>query len=109
MTATGQARGMSKVVVPLVVFLVFTTYSVLVSLEHGPLGFIPAHSVGGWPTQVFLDLGLMAVGFLTLAAPDARRRGITFWPYLLATLTLGSIGMLAYFVRRGLGREPVGG
>lgn len=31
---------------------------------------------------------------------DARQRGVTAWPWLLAVLTLGSIGLLAYlFVR----------
>lgn len=100
--------GMNKVVLPAVAFLAFTSYSLVVVANQGLGALIPSHlafGVFGWPMQVFTDLVLMGVGFLVLAAPDARRRGITFWPYVLVTVLLGSIGMLAYFVRRQLG-EP---
>ncbi|HEU4406128.1 MAG TPA: hypothetical protein VFS43_12755 [Polyangiaceae bacterium] len=99
---------MNQVVIPLVAGLAFTAYSLTVVATQGLGALIPSHlSDGsfGWPMQVFTDLVLMAVGFLVLAAPDARRRGITLWPYVLATLALGSIGMLAYYVRRGLSGE----
>jgi hypothetical protein len=33
---------------------------------------------------------------------DARKHAIKTWPYVVATLLLGSIGLLAYVVRRGL-------
>lgn len=96
---------MSKVMLPLALFLAFTTFSALVIADQGLGALIPAHLVHGvlgWPMQVFVDLVLMAGGFLVLAVPDARRRGIDIRPYVAATLVLGSIGMLAYFVRRGL-------
>lgn len=108
-TSRVQAADMNKVVVPLVAFVAFTVYSLVVVATQGLGALIPSHlafGVFGWPMQVFLDLVLMAVAFLVLAAPDARRRGITFWPYVVATLAAGSIGMLAYFVRRGLSRDP---
>lgn len=100
--------GMQKLVLPLVAFLGFTVYSVLVALEHGPLGFVSLAWVGGWTTQVLLDLVLALTGFLVLAGPDARSRGINLWPFAIATIALGSVGMLAYFVRRQLGelRQP---
>lgn len=102
---------MNKLLAPLVAFLAFTTYSVLVVMDQGFGALFPQHlSFGafGWPMQVFTDLVLMAVGFLVLAVPDARRRGIDIRPYVVATVVLGSIGMLAYFVRRELGqlRQP---
>lgn len=108
-TVPVHAADMNKVVVPLVAFVAFTTYSLLVVASQGLGALIPSHlafGVLGWPMQVFTDLVLMGVAFLVLAAPDARRRGITFWPYVIVTLVLGSIGMLAYFVRRGLSRDP---
>jgi hypothetical protein len=100
---------MNRVMIPLLAGLAFTLYSLTVVATQGLSALIPSHlSYGGfgWPMQVFTDLVLMAAGFLVVAAPDARRRGITFWPYVIATLLLGSIGMLAYYVRRGLSREP---
>lgn len=100
---------MHKLVVPLLAFLAFTTYSLIVVATQGLGALIPSHLAFGpfgWPLQVFIDLVLMAIAFLVFAVPDARRRGITVWPYVVATLALGSIGMLAYFVRRGLSRDP---
>lgn len=108
-TAADQPPGMQRVMLPLIAFLAFTTYSVIVVMDQGLGALFPSHlafGAFGWPMQVFTDLLLMATGFLVLASSDARRRGITFWPYVIATLVLGSIGMLAYFVRRGLGRDP---
>jgi hypothetical protein len=99
---------MSKVALPLVAFLVFTAYTVLVVRDQGLAAFIPTHTMHGplgWPLQVFTDLVLMGLGFLTLAVPDARRRGIDIRPYVVVTVLLGSIGMLAYFVRRGLASD----
>lgn len=94
------AMHAQKLALAVVLLIVFTTYSVMVAVEHGPLGFIAAHEQGGWNLQVFLDLVLALLGFFTLGGPDAKRNGIAFWPYVLATLALGSIGMLAYFVHR---------
>jgi len=105
MTVSQHPRRMYKLVLPLVAFVAFTVYSVLVVLEHGLQDVIPMHMVGGWPTQVFLDLVLAILGFLALAVPDARRRGIDIRPFVVASLLLGSIGMLAYFVRRQLGES----
>ena len=34
-------------------------------------------------------------------AEDEVARGIATWPYVVATVALGSIGILAYCVRRG--------
>jgi hypothetical protein len=93
----------------LALLVAFTVYSVIVAVEHGPLGFLAVLEAGGWHTQVFLDLVLSLLGFFTLAAPDAKRHGISHWPYLIAALGVGSIGMLAYFVHRELRalRQPV--
>jgi len=32
---------------------------------------------------------------------DARRRGVTAWPWVVATIALGSIAPLAYLVAHG--------
>ncbi|MFV8749998.1 hypothetical protein ACNOYE_05580 [Nannocystaceae bacterium ST9] len=91
-----------KLALALVVLVAFTVYTVVVAVGHGPLGFLAVHEQGGWNLQVFLDLVLALLGFYVLAAPDAKRHGISHWPYFVASLLLGSIGMLAYFVHREL-------
>jgi hypothetical protein len=55
---------------------------------------------------MLLDLVIalsFAIGWMRA---DARRRGIAIWPYVIATVLLGSIGILAYCVRRGVIRRP---
>jgi hypothetical protein len=91
-----------KLALALALLVTFTLYTVIVAVEHGPLGWVAVLQQGGWNLQVFLDLVLALLGFFTLAAPDAKRHGISHWPYLVASLALGSIGMLAYFVHRQL-------
>lgn len=89
-------------------FVGFTLYTALVASGHGPFGFVDVIKGGGWNTQVFLDLCFALLGFFTLAIPDAKRRGMTAWPYLLASFALGSIAMLAYFVHRELRGSTTG-
>ena len=48
----------------------------------------------------FVDLTI-ALGLVTLWMwQDARERGIEFLPYVILTLTLGSVGPLCYLIRR---------
>jgi len=82
-------------------FLAFSVFSTFVVLEHGYLGFI--HEVmlaSDWGLQVFLDLCIALFLFTSWMLKDAKARSIPVWPYLLATLGLGSIGALAYLVHR---------
>jgi hypothetical protein len=104
---TGHVQRMSKIALPLVVLIAFTAYSVVVAVEHGPLGFLSVLAAGGWSTQVFLDLVLTLSAFFVLATPDAQRRRIKLWPFAIAALLLGSVGVLAYFVRRQLTPQPL--
>jgi len=55
----------------------------------------------------FVDL-CVALGLVTVwLVQDARDRGISPLPYMLLTLTLGSVGPLVYLLRREAG-EPAG-
>lgn len=96
---------MSRIPLALVVFVVFTVYSLIVVANHGLSGLIDTHAEGGWAIQILLDLVLALTMFWVVAAPDARARGINFWPYLVLTPLLGSIAPLAYFVHRSLRRR----
>lgn len=93
---------MSRITLALVVFLVFTGYSLTVVADRGLADLLALLAQKGWAVQLFLDLALALTMFWIVAVPDARRRGIAFWPYLVLTPMLGSIAPLAYFVHREL-------
>ncbi len=86
-----------------VVLVAFTAFSLWVVAEDGLLGFVTLAGREPWGLQMLLDLVLaftMLAGFLVR---DARARGLSAWPYVLLIAGTGSIGALAYLVRRGLG------
>jgi hypothetical protein len=82
------------------VFAVFTAFSLWVTWEYGYLAFLDVPKGSMWGLQITLDL-VIAVGLFTFwMIPDARRHGLPGWLYLVACLTVGSIGALGYLVHR---------
>lgn len=84
------------------ILAVFGAFSTWVAVTQGYLGFLDIAGRSWWALQMLLDLVLalsFAVGWMI---SDARKRQIATWPYLAATVFLGSIGILAYCVRRGV-------
>ena len=90
----------------LVVLAAFGAYSVNVVANHGYFGFFAVAWREPWAMQMLLDLTIAVTLFTCWMIPDARRRGIAWWPYLAACVALGSIGALAYLVRRSLSSAP---
>jgi hypothetical protein len=84
------------------VFVAFTAYTAVVVMDHGYTGFIDLALAGGWGAQVLIDLCIALLMFVAWMVPDARERGIPFAPYVVAILTTGSIGALAYLLHRTL-------
>jgi hypothetical protein len=84
------------------VFSAFTLYTAIVVMEHGYTGFIELALSGGWGAQVFIDLVIALLLFMSWMLPDARERGIPAAPYAILILGAGSIGALAYLVHRAL-------
>jgi hypothetical protein len=98
-------RGMtSRFFFLLVVFAAFTAYSATVVVSHGYTGFLVLAWREPWAGQMLLDLTIALSLFLSWAIRDGRARGIPTWPFVLATILLGSIGALAYLVARELKR-----
>jgi hypothetical protein len=82
------------------VLAVFGAFSMWVVVTHGYFGFIELAGREAWALQMLLDL-VIALSFgVGWMIGDARKRGIATWPYVVATVALGSIGILAYSVRR---------
>ncbi|MEE4145684.1 MAG: hypothetical protein V2I26_12845 [Halieaceae bacterium] len=85
-------------IVMLIPFILLTLYAV----SHvGYIGIFEyhLHSPAGW--QVIADLVIALVLVLTWLVPEARKAGRNPWPWVLATLLLGSIGPLLYLVFAG--------
>jgi len=82
------------------VLLPFLVFSVWVTVEKGYVDFfrLPwSHPI--W-SQEFLDLCIALCFVSGWLKRDARLRGASPWPYLVATPLLGSIAPLAYLVLR---------
>ena len=82
--------------------LAFTGFTLWVCLQHGVLGFVPLVRGEPWGLQMMLDLIIALVVALRWVISDARRRGHSPWPFAVATVLLGSIGVLAYLAWRGV-------
>jgi hypothetical protein len=69
--------------------------------QFGYVGFFENLLSAGFPTllvafDLVIALGLVAAWMWN----DARERGATLWPFLVLTVTLGSVGPLLYLIRR---------
>ena len=88
-------------------FAAFTAYA---GYHEGLAGFVPLMLAfaksSAWGAQVMIDFLLAFAVIIGLVVADARRRGIAAWPFVALTLTLGSIGPLAYLLHRERASAP---
>ena len=91
-----------RLIVLVVVFIAFTVWSTTIAMSHGLLGAFTLAAKEPWAAQLFVDLFLSIFVAWSWLRHDAKERGIPAWPYIAATLTLGSIGTLAYLIHREL-------
>ena len=83
-----------------VVLADFAAFTAYVVYQYGYLEFYRAAVSNAVTIQVSIDL-IIALSLVTVWMwRDARDRGMSVLPYLLVTLTLGSIGPLLYLIRR---------
>ncbi|MFT4614892.1 MAG: drug/metabolite transporter (DMT)-like permease [Bacteroidia bacterium] len=91
-------------IVILIPFLALTIYSVA---KVGYFGLFEyhLHSPARW--QVFTDLVIALLLVLMWLVPQAKTEGRNPWPWVVATLFLGSIGPLAYLAWRSKPFKPL--
>lgn len=77
---------------------VFTAFSIWIVSRTGLAGFYEQLLASPAAWQVFADLTVALLLVLSWMWRDAQARGRAFWPYLLLTLALGSIGPLTYLL-----------
>jgi len=93
----------------IVVIGLFGALSALALLDVGYWGIIAPHFQSWGEGQVLADLVILAALACMWMVPDARARGISPWPFVIATLVAGSFGVLFYLVVREVrsgAREP---
>jgi hypothetical protein len=86
--------------IAILILVPFGAYSTWVVIEHGYFGFLNLATDEGWGLQVLLDLVISLFLVSTVVIKDARERKVAVWPWLLLTVTLGSIGPLLYLALR---------
>jgi RsiW-degrading membrane proteinase PrsW (M82 family) len=89
---------MSRRTLAIIILIPFTLLTAYAVHKVGYIGIFDyhRHSPAGW--QVIADLVIALVLVLTWLVPEARRAGRNPWPWVVATLFLGSFGPLLYLV-----------
>lgn len=86
----------------LVLLGAFSALSLYALYQVGYWGIWQAGLTGWGGAQILADLVVACVLIMSWMVADARRRGLTVWPYLVVTLAAGSFGPLLYLLRREL-------
>jgi hypothetical protein len=94
-----------KKILPVLILVPFTVFSVEVILAEGYFGFITLAMREKWAMQMLIDLTISLTLVAGMIRHDAKKRGIPSLPYLVMLPFLGSIGALFYLVHREL-RAP---
>ena len=87
------------------VILAFGALTTTALIDVGYWGIIKPHFQSWGAAQVLADLVIVCILSCFWMVSDARKRGITSWPFIALTLVAGSFGPLLYLVTREL-RSP---
>jgi len=85
-----------------IVLAAFTAASFYAIEVHGYLGFFEALGSSTAGVVVFTDLVIALTLALLWMRSDSSERGLPFWPYVVLTFALGSVGPLSYLIHREL-------
>jgi hypothetical protein len=89
-----------RLLILVVVFTLFTGWSLTVVESQGLFGFLTLSAREPWAAQMLIDLSISLFIAWSWLRVDAREKGIVAWPYIAATVGVGSIGVLAYLIHR---------
>jgi hypothetical protein len=80
--------------------LAFGALSAVALVHHGYFGIFALHFQTWGGMQVLIDLVIALTLVLVWMWHDARATGRNVWPWIVATLALGSFGPLLYLLTR---------
>ena len=83
-----------------IVLLAFSALTVIAVVNHGATGILQYQLANSAGIQVLVDLVIALAFFLVWMWNDAKKRGVSPWPWLILTLIAGSFGPLIYFLLR---------
>ncbi|MBX9652521.1 DUF2834 domain-containing protein [bacterium] len=83
-----------------IVLVLFGALTAVALYQHGYWGIVAPHFQSTGAGQVFADLVIALVLVLIWIWKDARALGRNPWPWVFATLALGSFGPLVYLLTR---------
>lgn len=106
MTNSNDAAPLPFPTLALLALLGFSALSGWAIWTRGFFGFVPLVRDEPWALQLLIDLALAAVFACKWIAGDARRRGLTAWPFIASTFLIGSFGILAYAIWRAVAPPP---
>lgn len=84
----------------LITIILFGALSAVALWQHGFWGIIAPHFQSFGAGQVFADLVIALTLAMIWMWHDAKATGRNVWPWIIATLALGSFGPLFYLLTR---------
>ncbi len=84
----------------LITIILFGALSAVALWQHGFWGIIAPHFQSFGAGQVFADLVIALTLAMVWMWHDAKATGRNVWPWIVATLALGSFGPLFYLLTR---------
>ncbi len=84
----------------LITIILFGALSAVALWQHGFWGIIAPHFQSFGAGQVFADLVIALTLAMIWMWHDAKATGRNVWPWIVATLALGSFGPLFYLLTR---------
>jgi hypothetical protein len=92
----------TRLIALLAVIAAFGALTVMALLDVGYFGILEPHFQTWGGGQVLADLVIMCVLGIVWMLADSRTSGVNAWPFVIATLVVGSFGPLFYLVAREL-------
>lgn len=83
-----------------IILVLFGALTAIALWKHGYWGIVEPHFKTFGAAQVLADLTIALTIWCVWMWKDARSSGRNPWPWLVATLLLGSFGPLVYLVTR---------